>query len=64
VAVFGVHVADFEEVLAAAEEVVVEFIPQGHGRQTGPRVAGQWMEREAVGVEEDDIQSKGGRDGR
>jgi len=64
VAIFCVHVADLKEVLSTTEAVMVEFVPQGHGRQTWPRVPDKWMHREAIGVEEDDIQSKGGKDGR
>ena len=58
VPVLGVHVADAEEVLAAAEEVVVEFAPEGHGREAR---AGELCERvqgEAVGVEEEDVEKE------
>ena len=62
--VFGVHIADAEEVLAAAEEVMVELKQEGHCGEAGPGEFGKWVQSEAIGVEEDDIEDKGGSEGR
>ena len=62
--VFGMHVADAEEILAAAEEVMVELKPEGHCCKAWAREFGKWMQSEAVGIEEDDIEDEGGNDGR
>lgn len=64
VAVFGVHVTDAEDVLAAAEEIMVELAPEGHCCETRAGKFGEWMQSEAVGVEEDDIEDEGGSDDR
>lgn len=64
VAVSGVHVADAEEVLAAAEEVMVELAPEGHGREAGAGELGERVQGQAVGVEEGDVEGEGGGDGR
>ena len=63
VAIFSVHVADAEEVLAAAEEVMVEFEPKGHCCETGPGVLGKRVQCEAIGVEEENIESEAGGNG-
>ena len=60
VTVFSVHVADSEEVLAAAEEVIVEFNPESCCCEARAREFGKWVQSEAVGVEEDDIEHEGG----
>ena len=62
--VFGVHVADAEKILAAAEEVMVEFAPQGYCWEPGAGVLCQGVQSETVGVEEYDIESKCGNDRR
>ena len=62
--VFGVHVADAEEILAAAEEVMVEFAPQGYCWEERAGVLGQGVQSETVGVEEYDIEGKCGSDRR
>lgn len=64
VTVFGVHIADAEEVLAAAEEVMVELTPERHCCEARAGEFGKWVQSEAVGVEEEDIEDEGGRDGR
>ena len=61
--IFGVHIADAEDVLAVAEAVMVEFVKGGHGCNARPRELGKWMQSEAVGVEEDDIEQEGDNDG-
>ena len=62
--VFGVHVADAEKILAAAEEVMVEFAPQGYRCEARAGKLGQGVQSETVGVEEQDIEGKSGSDRR
>ena len=62
--VFGVHVADAEKILAAAEEVMVEFTPQGYRCEARAGKFGQGVQSETVGVEEQDIEGKSGSDRR
>lgn len=64
VAVFGVHVADAEDVVAAVEEVIVEFVPESRRCEAWAGVFGKWVQSEAVGVEEDNVEDEGGSDGR
>ena len=64
VAILRVHVADAEEVLAAAEEVMVEFAPERHCREARAGKLGERVQGEAVGVEEEDIEDEAGGDGR
>ena len=58
--VFGVHVTDAEEVLPTLEEVVVELIPERHGREPGAGVFRQRVQGDAVGIEEDNVEHEGG----
>ncbi len=58
------HIADAEEVLAAAEEVMVELKPEGHCCEARAGEFSKWVQSEAVGVEEDHIEDEGGSDGR
>ena len=52
VTVFGVHVANAEEVLAAAEKVMVKLTPQGHCCEARAGELGKRVQSKAVGVEE------------
>ena len=63
VAVFGVHVADAENVVATVEEVIIEFIPEGHRCEARAGVFGKGVQSEAVGVEEEDVEDEGGSEG-
>lgn len=64
VTIFGVHIADAEEVLAAAEEVMVELKPEGHCCEAWAGELGKWVQSEAIGVEKDDIENERGNHGR
>lgn len=43
-AVFGVHIADAKEVLAATEVVMIEFTPEGHCCEARAGKFGKWMQ--------------------
>lgn len=60
VTVFSVHVADSEEVLAPADEVMVKFNPESCCCEARAREFRKRVQSEAVGVEEDDIEHEGG----
>ena len=58
VTIFGVHITDPKDELATADEVMVEFEPGGGGCEARARELGKWMQSEAVGVEENDIEQE------
>ena len=57
--VFGMHIADAEEVLTAANVVMIEFIEKRHCCETRAGELSKWMQGKAVGAEKDDIEDEG-----
>ena len=59
VTVFGMHVADAEEVLTAAKVVMIEFKEKRHCCETRAGESSKWVQSEAIGAEKDDIEDEG-----
>lgn len=53
--VSGVHVFNAEDILAVADGIMVKLGPEGHCREPWAGELGQWMERQAVDAEHEDI---------
>lgn len=62
--VFGVHIANAEDVLAAAEEVMVELQPESHCCKARAWEFGERVQSKTVSVEEYDIEDIRGSSGR
>ncbi len=62
--VFGVHIANAEDVLAAAEEVMVELQPESHCCKARAWELGKRVQSKTVSAEEYDIENIRGSNGR
>ena len=61
--VFGVHIANAEDVLAAAEKVMVELQPESHCCKARAWEFGERVQSKTVSVEEYDIEDIRGSNG-